>query len=224
MLRRLLERTEPTIRRIYEKIMVPPAPNLQHDRHVEHSWVAANVPKGPGTGLELGCGNSFLSLIAARRGFRMVAIDLLPVHWFYLHEDLTFVRSDIFDFRADSGSLDLIINCSAIEHVGLGRYGDRYMADGDLKAMRLLRTWLRPGGAMIMTIPVGNDSVFAPFHRVYGAQRLPLLLSGLVVEKAEFWTKDEHNRWVQVQAEKALQRNPRQTFYSLGCYVLVKGP
>ncbi len=57
---------------------------------------------------------------------------------------------------------------------------------------------------MLLTIPVGQDAVFAPLCRVYGAQRLPQLLSGYRVEKDVFWMKDTENRWVLCDSDTAL--------------------
>jgi hypothetical protein len=40
---------------------------------------------------------------------------------------------------------------------------------------------------MLLTIPAGEDAVFAPLTRIYGSQRLPQLLKGYTVEKDIFW-------------------------------------
>lgn len=199
---------------------MPKPPNLAGDRHVEYSWIAAHVPQGPGQALEFGCGQSFLSLIAANRGFSVTAIDLTPVQWFYVHPSLTFVQKDLFEVGLKPSSVDLILNCSAIEHVGLGRYGDIEGSNGDLEAMRLMRRILKPGGLMLLTIPVGVDAVHQPLHRVYGTERLPRLLEGYEVQRKQFWLKDEQNRWKNVAEEVALHQPSRPALYGLGCFVL----
>lgn len=84
MLNRTIHKIEPTLIHIYRRLTEPPPPNLRGDRHIEYSWIAANMPSGPGAALEFGCGNSWLSLAAARRGFRTLAIDLTPVEWPYV--------------------------------------------------------------------------------------------------------------------------------------------
>lgn len=180
------------------------------------------MPQGPGLALDFGSGSSYLALIAAQRDFKTTAIDLTPVKWFYMHPALEFTQTSIFDLDVPPASLDLIINCSTIEHVGLGRYGDQPGANGDLEAMQHMRGLMRPDGTMLLTIPVGQDAVFAPLHRVYGAERLPELLGGYLVKKEEYWVKDESNRWTQVGQEVALKRQPRSTSYGLGCFVLSK--
>ncbi len=130
------------------------------------------------------------------------------------------MQVDIFDLGLAPESLDLIINCSTIEHVGLGRYGDEVTGDGDVKAMSILRSLLSARGTMLLTIPVGRDAVFMPPHRVYGSQRLPRLLDGFECLEKEFWVKDEHNRWVLIDEDAALKRTPRRTTWGLGCFML----
>ena len=218
----IIQKLEPILQRIYYKISYPSSPNLRGDRDVEFSWIAANLPLGPGKALDFGCGVSNLALMAARRGFVTTAIDLRPVQWFYTFPNLNFVQGDIFNLGFEPSSFGLIINCSSVEHVGLvGRYSvvqDR--PDGDVEAMDLMARLLKPSGTMLLTIPVGRDAVFVPLHRVYGEKRINKLLSGYVIEKEEYWIKDEYNRWQLSEKKKALDSEPKQGLYSLGCFVL----
>jgi SAM-dependent methyltransferase len=220
MLAGVLERFERQLKGLYQWLLLPPPPNLAGDRHVEYSWIAAHLPPGPGSALEFGCGNSYLGLMAAMGGFDVTAVDLIPVEWLYRHPNLNFVQTDIFDLHASDAHFDLIINCSAIEHVGLGRYGDSREADGDLRAMQVLRRLLKPRGTMLLTVPVGQDATFAPLHRVYGPARLPHLLDGYVPQRGEYWVKDPENKWIRVTKSVALSRPPLRRAYGLGCFVL----
>ena len=121
------------------------------------------------------------------------------------------------------------MNCSTVKHVGLaGRYGVTVnRPEGDLEAMSRLRELLKPGGVMLLTIPVGRDEMFAPQCRVYGTQRLPRLLAGYTVGKEVFWVKDSRNRWIEFDKKSALNfkasvgsRDPLENVYALGCFVL----
>ena len=198
--------------------------DLSGDREIEWSWVAARIPQGSGEAIDFGCGQSPLGLVAAHAGFRVTAVDLGEVAWPYRHERLKFLQGDILELPLEEARFDLAINCSAIEHVGIaGRYGvTEGHADGDLAAMARLRSLLRPGGLMLLTIPVGSDAVFAPWHRVYGPERLPRLLQGFTVESREFWLKDRENRWERSDEGPALATPSRERLYGLGCFVLRK--
>ena len=203
--------------------------NLLGDRDIEWSWIASQLPSGPGEALDFGPGGSYLALIAAQRGFNLTAVDLEPVDWPYVHPQLRFIQGDILTLPLPIEQFDLIINCSVVEHVGLeGRYGvSEGHRDGDLEAMARLWQLMKPDARMLLTIPVGRDALFAPLCRVYGQQRLPRLLDGYQVEREVYWMKDEQNCWVPCRREEALSFeasagswDPLQNVYALGCFVL----
>lgn len=76
-----------------------------------------------------------MGLLAARRGFRVICVNLESVKWHYEHPNLKFIRGDIFKLDLHENHFDLIINCSTVVHVGLaGRYSVVYhREDGVLK-------------------------------------------------------------------------------------------
>lgn len=196
--------------------------DLTGDRDIEWSWVASQMPKGPGEALDFGPGGSSLGLIAAEAGYNVTAVDQQPIVWPYHHPHLRFIQGDILKLSLPNNHFDLIINCSVIEHVGLaGRYGvTKDLIDGDFDAMERLKMLLKPEGIMLLTIPVGKDAVFPPLHRVYGEARLPLLLSGYIIEKELYWAKDAENKWIPVTKKEALNRVPQERLYGLGCLIL----
>lgn len=221
-LQNILRKVEPFLIRLYYRLRYPSPPNLRGDRDIEWSWIVANLPEGSGKALDFGCDISYLALIAARCGFETTAIDLTPVHWFYIHPNLDFIQKDILDLGFTPETFDLIINCSSIEHLGLvGRYKVKESRpDGDIEAMAEMEKLLKPEGRMLLTIPVGQDAVFPPLHRVYGKKRLPKLLNGYIIEKEEYWIKNDRNQWILTEKSKALNLKPNRNFYGLGCFVL----
>ena len=89
--------------------------------------------------------------------------------------------------------------------------------------MALMHELLKPGGVMLLTIPVGRDTIIAPLHRVYGRERLPALLDGWIVENKAYWVKDDRNLWISADESTALDSVPTKFYYSLGCFVLRRG-
>jgi predicted SAM-dependent methyltransferase len=79
-------------------------------------------------------------------------------------------------------SLDIQFDCgvtiSALEHDGLGRYGDPIDPLGDIKTMRSYKKIIKKNGIMFISVPVGQDAVCWNSHRIYGRFRLPMLLDG----------------------------------------------
>ncbi|MBI3601110.1 MAG: DUF268 domain-containing protein [Nitrospinae bacterium] len=197
--------------------------DLTGDRAIEWSWVAAHIPENPGAVLDFGCGDTSLSLVAAAKGGNVTGIDIQQVQLPYRVDNLKIRTGDILNFDFGEMRFDVIINCSAIEHVGLaGRYGSADVSDGDLIAMeKMCRLLKSPEGIMILTIPVGKDSVFPPLHRVYGAQRLNMLFRGFSAVKKEFWSKRNGlNVWIKVSEEEALSVQPSESFYAMGLFIL----
>jgi hypothetical protein len=196
---------------------------LQGDRWVEWSFCFARMEDGEGRTLDFGADIGFLSLAAAQRGHDVVAFDRLPSSLDYEHPRVRHVRGDVLTHDFGTERYDQILNCSSVEHVGLGgRYGSDDAADGDLEAMRVLRGLLNAGGRMILTIPVGRDGVFAPQHRVYGPERLPRLLDGYTIDEQQFWRK-AGAAWTQCERDEALATQGSASFYSLGLFVLGAG-
>jgi len=82
------------------------------------------------------------------------------------------------DLMKNHQRFDALISFSSLEHSGLGRYGDKLDPDGDLKAMKEYRGFLKKEGLFYLSVPVGEDVLFFNAHRIYGEIRFPLLISG----------------------------------------------
>lgn len=194
---------------------------LHGDRDIEWTWALAQVHRGPGRVLDFGSGNSNLALGAVFAGNETTAIDLLEEDYPFRNHGIEYIRGDINAVDFEPGSFDQIINCSTIEHVGLaGRYDSPEDPDGDLTAMARLAGLLKPAGTMVLTLPVGRDAVFPPLHRVYGEQRLPLLLEHWTVQTERFWAKPSSNLFEPVSREHAIAERGSTTYYALGLFVL----
>jgi hypothetical protein len=86
-----------------------------------------------------------------------------------------------------------------------------------------MREVLRPEGRMVMTVPVGQDLVCPPLHRIYGIERLPRLLAGYAIEEQQFWWKrPRRSTWEQTDRETALATQGSASFYALGLFVLTR--
>jgi hypothetical protein len=66
-----------------------------------------------------------------------------------------------------------------IEHVGLGRYGDRLDPAGDLKAAGELQRVIAKGGQLIMVAPVGRPRIMFNAHRIYSYEQVVEMFSTL---------------------------------------------
>jgi len=199
-----------------EKSMLHP---LSGDRAIEWSWITMHLPAQPSRVLDLGCVGSVLTGIASRLGHHITAVDINDIE--YVMPRVTFRKGDINKLEFGDEQFDVIMNCSMIEHIGLeNRYGSLKAIDGDLDAMKKLRNLLAPDGRMLLTIPVGIDETFAPFHRIYGAERLPRLLTRYRILKKEFWMKGDPHLWVECDEMTALGIRGTSESYALGLFEL----
>jgi len=196
-------------------------PTLAGDRDVEWAWTLGLLRDEPGDVLDFGAGHGLLSLGAAFRGHRVVAVDLEPQSFAFTHDRIEYRRGDVNELDIGVDAFDQILNCSTVEHVGLaGRYGSEDAPDGDLRAMEKLAAALRRDGTMVLTVPVGRDAVYAPYHRVYGEARLPRLLSSFEIVREEYRAKAASLLWEPVEREAALATQGSAVYYALGLFLL----
>jgi SAM-dependent methyltransferase len=59
-----------------------------------------------------------------------------------------------------------------VEHIGLGRYGDRLDPEGDVKALAELKRVLAPGGNLLFVVPVGRPRIIFNAHRIYSFDQI----------------------------------------------------
>jgi SAM-dependent methyltransferase len=115
----------------------------------------------------------FESIIISRKGI-CSTIEYNKLETDYLNIDFITVE----EFKSNPTTFDCAFSISSFEHDGLGRYGDPINPDGDLEAMRHMKSIIKPGGLLYLVIPVGMDSIAWNAHRIYGRKRLPCLFHG----------------------------------------------
>ena len=95
---------------------------------------------------------------------------------------LDFIRADAMNLHGFSDrSVDSISSLHAIEHFGLGRYGDPVDPDGWRKAMLGLQRVLRPGGRLYLSVPVGRERLCFNAHRIFSPMRILDTLADLAL-------------------------------------------
>jgi len=193
---------------------------LEGERAIEYKFIRDKLPRGNGTVLELGPEpRGKEAMLAIERGWHVVAVGLERVQ--RTHPRLTFIHGDFVTLDI-AGRFDWVLCVSTIEHFGLaGRYGiEVARPDHDLVAMQRLRGMT--AGTMLLTMPVGVDTVFKPWHRVYGEKRLPRLFEGWRIIEQHFRAKVSSNVYEAVDRDTALAQMPtvKPFYYALGLFVL----
>jgi SAM-dependent methyltransferase len=75
---------------------------------------------------------------------------------------------------APEASFDAVVSLCALEHFGLGRYGDRFDLRSDSIAANEMIRVLRPGGVLILTTTISRAAPALCFngHRIYSLEML----------------------------------------------------
>ena len=72
---------------------------------------------------------------------------------------------------------DSISSLHAIEHFGLGRYGDSIDVNGHIKAIENIWKCLKPGGVFYFSVPIGPQRIEFNAHRIFSVSYLLNLFS-----------------------------------------------
>lgn len=161
--------------------------------------VLSRLDPAPGSSvLEVGANEEPMACILTGNGHRVTAVDLRPhsnpEHQIdYLRLEGDFVRLAPA-LRAES--FDAAISTSALEHFGLGTYGEYDEVidpDYDVKAVAAVWQLLKPGGLFHVTLPYGcRFHVSNPHWRVYDRVALQkrIIQDFTVVDKVFFKSAD----------------------------------
>jgi SAM-dependent methyltransferase len=87
--------------------------------------------------------------------------------------NIKFVQADLMNPNSDLRHYTDSISClHAIEHFGLGRYGDPIDANGHLKGLANIYEVLKPGGKFYFSTPIGPQRIEFNAHRVFSVTYL----------------------------------------------------
>jgi len=125
-------------------------------------------------------GSRIDGLITHLRVFRDVEVDdVRPLS--HAIPGLKFISDDAIALGSQADrSIESVSSLHAIEHFGLGRYGDPIDANGHVRGLRSLQRVLAPGGRLYLSVPIGAERV-----EYNGQHVLPLpldVLSELTLE------------------------------------------
>lgn len=109
--------------------------------------------------------------------FREIEIfDIRPIKNYV--NNIKFKQADLMCSSPNLFNIcDSISSLHAIEHFGLGRYGDPVDINGHLKAIENISNMLKVGGKFYFSVPIGSQRIEFNAHRVFSIENLLNILS-----------------------------------------------
>ena len=148
-----------------------PAGTAQGHYFYQDLWAARKIYAArPGVHIDIG--SRVDGFVAHLLTFMPVkVIDVRPL--ISTVDGLTFMQGDATCLSdIPDNSVESLSSLHAIEHFGLGRYGDPIDPAACFKAMRELARVLKVGGHLYFSVPIGVERVQFNAHRVFAASTI----------------------------------------------------
>ena len=129
---------------------------------------------------------------------------------------LTCSHTDLTKLHFEDNGINSLSCMHTVEHIGLGRYGDKIDPDGDLKAISELKRILAKGGSLLFVVPVGKPKIEFNAHRIYSYEQITEYFKDL--ELKEFSLITDSGDYIE-NANKNLVEKQK---YGCGCFWFIK--
>lgn len=128
-------------------------------------------------------------------------------------------QADLMSLPFKNDSVESISCMHTIEHIGLGRYGDPFDPEGDLKAVRELKRVTKKGGTLLFVTPVGKPKLMFNAHRIYSFEQILDYFEGFDLAEFALVTDTPEKDGLVLNANKDLA--DKQS-YGCGCFWFTK--
>jgi SAM-dependent methyltransferase len=130
-------------------------------------------------------GSALLTMGVVAQFTPVLYVDYRPLT-IHLH-GFTTARGDLLALPFRTGSIASLSCLSVVEHVGLGRYGDRLDPSGTRHACEELARVTAPGGRLYVAVPTARTtSVVFNAHRIFAPQDFLAFFPGLQLLEEQY--------------------------------------
>lgn len=138
-------------------------------------------------------------------------------------KNITFKQADFMahDFPL-SNYCDSISSLHAIEHFGLGRYGDPVDYDGYLTGLRNIHTTLKKNGTFYFSVPIGPQRIEFNAHRVFAVPYLLEIIKDKFTVNSFSYVDDEGELHSEVDLTTDATAASFFCQYGCGIFILTK--
>ncbi len=130
--------------------------------------------------------------------------------------DFTSDSADLTHLHFPDNSLDSLSCMHTVEHIGLGRYGDRIDSEADLQAIKELRRVVAQGGSLLFVVPVGKPRIEYNAHRIYSYEMIREYFKDFTLK--EFSLINDQGEFIN-NADAELVKKQK---YACGCFWFIK--
>ena len=164
--------------------------------------------------------DGFVAHVAVFRAIEV--IDVRPLST--AAKNISFLQADLQDADAVRliGRSDSVSCLHALEHFGLGRYGDPIDVDGHVHGIRNLAALVEPAGRLYVSVPIGSQRVEFNAHRVFAASTIPALLESEFKLELFSFVDDKGELHTDVPFADDDAANSFGCHYGCGIYELVR--
>lgn len=167
-------------------------------------------------------GSRIDGFVAHVASFRSIEVfDIRPVS--FAIPGVIFKQADLMNAEGCHQDYCDSVSClHALEHFGLGRYGDPVDADGYIAGLKNMAALLKHGGLFYLSVPVGKACVEFNAHRIFDPHNLVELAGAQGLSLTEFsWIDASRTLFHSVGSEQDFD-NLSKLRYSLGIFTFVK--
>lgn len=122
--------------------------------------------------------------------------------------------ADLTKLSFENESIVSLSCMHTLEHIGLGRYGDKLDPSGDIKAMRELERVLKKDGNLLIVVPVGRPRILFNSHRIYSFEQIVEQFKNLELMEFSMIPDDSSNGIVK-NPDVSSVKNQK---YACGCF------
>ena len=163
--------------------------------------------------------DGFVSHVASFREIEV--LDIRPISTRI--PGVTFKQADLMNPVTGINDYCDSLSClHALEHFGLGRYGDPVEPNGYVSGIRNMADILRPGGVFYLSVPVGIERVEFNANRVFNPNTIVSVARDNRLMLREFILYSADNGVVETEATYEALSSVALSRYGLGIFTFVK--
>ncbi len=138
-------------------------------------------------------------------------------------KNVKFIQADLMDENFVFEDYTDSVSClHAIEHFGLGRYGDKVDMNGYLKGLNNIYKLLKKNGKFYLSTPIGPQRIEFDAHRVFSLEFLLKIFSEKYSINSFSYISDDNVLFENAELNEQNIKNNFNCFYGCGIFELTK--